>query len=190
MSGLFISKIKNLCLKAYLHWLHLFLSWSWCVIKCLFKTLVPEETKLQWLHLYEFSPVCIFKWVLKMLVCVDAYHRRLLQVSYKVRATSSKTLCSSISSILYLLITTSLQFGVAHGQALLYVSYHQVLQGKGSHLQNVVLLHLLHLHHHLTPVSCCTWSGSALCRPPPNPPHESELQTLPLSLSILSFFGL
>ena len=106
------------------------------------------------------------------------------------RATSFKTLWSSISSILYLLITTSLQFGVAHGQALLYVSYHQVLQGKGSHLQNVVLLHLLHLHHHLTPVSCCTWSGSALCRPPPNPPHESELQTLPLSLSILSFFGL
>ena len=187
MSGLFISKIKNLCLKAYLHWLHLFLSWSLCVIKCLFKTLVPEETKLQWLHLYEFSPVCIFKWVLKMCGCISQKAApRLLQG----RATSFKTLWSSISSILYLLITTSLQFGVAHGQALLYVSYHQVLQGKGSHLQNVVLLHLLHLHHHLTPVSCCTWSGSALCRPPPNPPHESELQTLPLSLSILSFFGL
>ena len=156
MSGLFISKIKNLCLKAYLHWLHLFLSWSLCVIKCLFKTLVPEETKLQWLHLYEFSPVCIFKWVLKMLVCGDAYHRRLLQGSYKIRATTSKTLCSSI---LYLLITTSLQFGVAHGQVLLYVSHHQVLQGKGSHLQNVVLLHLLHLiplHHQLTPVWRCT----------------------------------
>ena len=107
------------------------------------------------------------------------------------RATSFKTLWSSISSILYLLITTSLQFGVAHGQALLYVNYHQVLQGKGSHLQNVVLLHLLHLiplHHQLTPVWRCTWSGSALCRPPPSPPHESGLQTL--TLFILLIFGI
>ena len=125
---MFTSKIK-ICAweKAYSHWLHLFLSWSLCVIKCLFKTLVQEETKLHWLHLSDFSPVCVFKWVLKMPVCGDAYHRRLLQGSYEVRATISRKLCSSISSILYLFITSSLQFGVAHGQVLLYVGHHQVL---------------------------------------------------------------
>ena len=68
--------------KAY--WLHLFLSWSLCIIKCLFKTLVQEETKSHWLHLSDFSPVCVFKWVLKMPVCGDAYHRRLLQGSYEL----------------------------------------------------------------------------------------------------------
>ena len=57
-----------------------------------------------------------------------------------------------------------------------------LLQGKGNHLQNVVLLHL-----DLTPVWRCTWSGSALCGPPPSPPHEPELQTHSLSLLILSF---
>ena len=144
MLGLFISKIKNLCLKAYLHWLHLFLSWSLCVIKCLFKTLGQEETKSHWLHLSDFSPVCVFKWVLKMPVCGDAYHRRLLQGSYEVRATISRKLCSSISSILYLFITSLPQFDVAHGQALLYVGHHHVLQGKGIDLQNV----LLYVGHH------------------------------------------
>ena len=78
--------------------MHLFLSWSLCVIKCLFKTLVPEETKLQWLHLYDFSPVCVFKWVLKMLVCVDAYHRRLLQGSYKVESCATSSPPSYTSS--------------------------------------------------------------------------------------------
>ena len=105
-----------------------------------------------------FSPVCVFKWVLKMPVCGDAYHRRLLQGSYEVRATISRKLCSSISSILYLFITSLPQFDVAHGQALLYVGHHHVLQGKGIDLQNVVLLHL-----DLTPVWRSTWSGSALC---------------------------
>ena len=105
-----------------------------------------------------------------MPVCGNAYHRRLLQSSYKVRATISRKLCSSISSILYLFITISLQFGVVHGQALLYVGHHHVLRGKGNHLQSVVLLHL-----HLTPVWRCTWSGSALCGPPPSPPHGPEL---------------
>ena len=41
-----------------------------------------------------------------------------------------------------------------------------LLQGKGNHLQNGVLLHLLHLvalHYHVTPVWRSTWSGSALC---------------------------
>ena len=47
--------------------------------------------------------------------------------SSKVRAAISRTLCSSISSILYLFINSSLQFGVAHGQVLLYVGHHQVL---------------------------------------------------------------
>ena len=75
------------------------------------------------------------------------------------------------------------QFDVAHGQALLYVGHHHVLQGKGIDLQNVVLLHL-----DLTPVWRSTWSGSALCGPPPSPPHEPELQTHSLSLLILSFF--
>ena len=170
--------------KAYSHWLHLFLSWSLCVIKCLFKTLVQEETKSHWLHLSDFSPVCVFKWVLKMPVCGDAYHRRLLQGSYEVRATISRKLCSSISSILYLFITSLPQFDVAHGQALLYVGHHHVLQGKGIDLQNVVLLHL-----DLTPVWRSTWSGSALCGPPPSPPHEPELQTHSLSLLILSFLS-
>ena len=59
-----------------------------------------------------------------------------------------------------------------------------LLQGKGNHLQNVVLLHL-----DLTPVWRCTWSGSALCGPPPSPPHEPELQTHSLSLLILSFLS-
>ena len=83
----------------------------------------------------------------------------------EVRATISRKLCSSI---LYLFITSLLQFDVAHGQALLYLGHHHVLQGKGIDLQNVVLLHL-----DLTPVCCCTWSGSALCGPPPSPPHQS-----------------
>ena len=47
--------------------------------------------------------------------------------SSKIRVAISRTLCSSISSILYLFITSSLQFGVAHGQVLLYVGHHQVL---------------------------------------------------------------
>ena len=41
-----------------------------------------------------------------------------------------------------------------------------LLQGKGNHLQNGVLLHLFHLvalHYHVTPVWRSTWSGSALC---------------------------
>ena len=99
--------------------------------------------------------------------------------SSKVRAAISRTLCSSISSILYLFITSLPQFDVAHGQALLYVGHHHVLQGKGIDLQNVVLLHL-----DLTPVWRSTWSGSALCGPPPSPPHEPELQTHSLSLLI------
>ena len=99
----------------------------------------------------------------------------------EVRATISRKLCSSI---LYLFITSLLQFDVAHGQALLYVGHHHVLQGKGIDLQNVVLLHL-----DLTPVWRCTWSGSALCGPPPSPPHEPELQTHSLSLLILSFLS-
>ena len=41
--------------------------------------------------------------------------------SSKVRAAISRMLCSSISSILYLFITMSLQFGDVHGQALLFV---------------------------------------------------------------------
>ena len=55
---------------------------------------------------------------------------------------------------------------------------------RGIDLQNVVLLHL-----DLTPVWRSTWSGSALCGPPPSPPHEPELQTHSLSLLILSFLS-
>ena len=54
--------------------------------------------------------------------CLYVNHTRLLDsfcFSYKVRATISRMLCFSIS--------ISLQFGVAHGQVLLYVGHHQVL---------------------------------------------------------------
>ena len=46
-----------------------------------------------------------------------------------------------------------------------------LLQGEGNHLQKGVLLHLLQLHHHVTPVWRCTWAGFALCGPPPSPPR-------------------
>ena len=111
-------------------------------------------------------PLCVFKCLFKLF---------------------ERKLCSSISSILYLFITSLPQFDVAHGQALLYVGHHHVLQGKGIDLQNVVLLHL-----DLTPVWRSTWSGSALYGPPPSPPHEPhepELQTHSLSLIILWFFS-
>ena len=119
----------------------------------------------------------------------------LVTVCYQMFVQNACTRGNKVALAAFVWLFSSVRFQMGSQNACMWGCISQkaapsLLQGKGNQLQNVVLLHLLHLHHHLTPVSCCTWSGSALCRPPPNPPHESELQTLPLSLSILSFFGL
>ena len=127
---------------------------SFCVFKCLFKTLLQEETNSHWLHLSDFSPVCVFKWVFKMPVCMYVgMNRRLLQGSYKVEScapasppsyTSSSPAYSSLALHIgrlcsvghhhvfqgkgrTLCFSISLPFGVVHGQVLLYVGHHQVL---------------------------------------------------------------
>ena len=78
------------------HWLHLFGFSPLCVSKCLLKELGSAQAKSHRMHFF----VCVIRWSSK---CLYVNHTRLLDsfcFSYKVRATISRMVCSSISSIL------------------------------------------------------------------------------------------
>ena len=106
------------------------------------------DTKSHWLHLFGFSPLCVSKCLLKELGSAQAKSHRMHFFCVRYQMVLKMPVCGEVKS------------HKAARQLLL------LLQGKGNHLQNGVLLHLLHLvalHYHVTPVWRSTWSGSALC---------------------------
>ena len=153
-------------------------------LKCLLNQLWSAQAKSHGLHSFYFSPVWVFKCIFKWPACsLRGYKVTLVAfvwffstVRFQMftqrawvsagKVTQAAFFCVRYQMVLKMPVCGDVKSHKAVRQLLL------LLQGKGNHLQNVVLLHL-----DLTPVWRCTWSGSALCGPPPSPPHEPELQT-------------
>ena len=144
-------------------------------LKCLLNELWSAQAKSHGLHSFDFSPVWVFKCVFKWPACsLRGYKVTLVAfvwffstVRFQMfterawvsagKVTQDAFFCVRYQMVLKMPVCESHK---AARQLLL------LLQGKGNHLQNGVLLHLLHLvalHYHVTPVWRSTWSGSALC---------------------------
>ena len=146
-----------------------------CASQCLLNELWSAQAKSHGLHSFDFSPVWVFKCVFKWPACsLRGYKVTLVAfvwffstVRFQMfterawvsagKVTQDAFFCVRYQMVLKMPVCESHK---AARQLLL------LLQGKGNHLQNGVLLHLLHLvalHYHVTPVWRSTWSGSALC---------------------------
>ena len=123
----------------------------------------------------------------------------LVTVCYQMFVQNACTRGNKVALAAFVWLFSSVRFQMGSQNACMWGCISQkaaprLLRGQGNHLQKVVLLHLLHLiplHHQLTPVWCCTWAGFALCGPPPCSPRygASISRTLCFSTSISLQFG-
>ena len=170
--------------KAYSHRLHLF-GILHCVLsnvcsKCLNKMI---QSCIVCICL-TFSSVCVqmspqIACLREGIFALVAFIRFLVTVCYQMFVQNACTTGNEVALAAFVWLFSTVHFLMGPQNACMWQCISQkaaprLLQGKGNHLQKVVPLHLLHLiplHHHLTPVWRCTWAGFALCGPPPCPPR-------------------
>ena len=166
--------------KAYSHWLHLF-GILHCVFsnvcsKCLNKMIQSCIVCICW----TFSSVCVqmspqIACLREGIFTLVAFIPFLVTVCYQMFVQNACTRGNKVALAAFVWLFSSVRFQMGSQNACMWGCISQkaaprLLRGQGNHLQKVVLLHLLHLiplHHQLTPVWRCTWAGFALCGPPP-----------------------